>query len=150
MIFSRHSFFLLLLSVLVFPLFAYKLIWLSTSRETTGYMYFLGHGNLGSVFGISTYPVIRFGLGKDTILFNGNVNINLKTDEAVSVRYQKNDPSDAKINVFECIWGDTFAYCLAPFLFLLVIYFHPDLLPKKARIEIGRRPFIRILPGNKK
>ena len=88
----------------------YKLFWLAGSRETTGTMYFTGHGNFGSVLGISTYPVIWFKQGKDTIFFNGNVNIPLKQDETVSVRYQINNPSDAKVNSFACIWGDTVAY----------------------------------------
>ncbi len=70
-------------------------------------MYFTGHGNLGSVLGISTYPVIWFKSGKDTIFFNGNVNIPLKPDEKVSVRYKTDNPSDAKVNSFTCIWGDT-------------------------------------------
>src|SRR5450432_1560383 len=89
---SRNSFFLLLFGLMISPLLLYKLIWLAGTRETTGTMYFTGHGNLGSVLGISTYPVIRFTSGKDTVYFNGNVNIPLKPDEKVSVRYQRNDP----------------------------------------------------------
>jgi hypothetical protein len=85
-------------------------------QETTGTFYFTGHGNFGSVLGISTYPVIWFKQGNDTILFNGNVNIPLKPDEKISVRYQRNNPADAKVNTFTCIWGDTMAYELGPFL----------------------------------
>jgi|SRR5450432_971623 hypothetical protein len=145
MILSRNSFFLLLFCLFLLPLPAYKLFWLARSKETTGSLYFTGHGNLGSVLGISTYPVIRFITGKDTVIFNGNVNIPLKPDEKVSVRYQQNDPSDAKVNVFSCIWGDTLAYELGPFLILLVIYFHPDLVPKKSSIVLGNKPFVKFL-----
>lgn len=108
-------------------------------------MYFIGHGNLGSVLGISTYPVIRFQAEKDTFFFNGNVNIPLKPEEKVSVRYQKSDPSDAKINLFSSVWGDTLAYETGPLLILLVIFFHPDLVPGKSKILLGRKPFLRIL-----
>jgi hypothetical protein len=145
MILSRNSFFLLLFGLIISPFFIYKLFWLAGTRETTGTMYFTGHGNLGSVLGISTYPVIGFKSGRDTIYFNGNVNIPLKEGEIVPVRYQRNDPGDAKINEFTCIWGDTLAYTLGPFLIFLVIFFHPDLVPKKSRIELGKKPFIKFV-----
>jgi len=107
-------------------------------------MYFTGHGNLGSVLGITTYPVIWFKSGKDTIYFNGNLNIPLREGEKVSVLYQRNDPGDAKIRLFSCLWGDTMAYDLAPFIILLIVFFHPDLIPKKSTILIGRGGKIKI------
>ncbi len=143
MILSRNSFFLLVFVIVLLPLPLYKLIWLAGTRETTGKMYFLGHGNLGSVLGISTYPVISFRAGKDTIYFNGNVNIPLKPGEEVSVRYSKADPSDAKMNTFSCIWGDTMAYSLAPFLICLIVFLHPDLVPRKTKLRLGKKPFIK-------
>jgi hypothetical protein len=148
MLFSRHLFFLCLFILIVLPLPLYKLIWLSGSGEATGTMYFTGHGNFGSVLGISSYPVIWFMAGKDTIFFNGNVNIPFKEGEKVPVRYRKNNPQDAKINMFSAIWGDTMAYMTGPFLIFLVIFFHPNLVPKKAKISVsGRRPWIRLVEG---
>lgn len=135
-----------MLIILPFPV--YKLLWLVGSQETVGTMYFTGHGNLGSVLGVSTYPVIWFRAGRDTVFFNGNVNIPLKEGEQVSVRYRKNNPQDAKINMFSSIWGDTTAYMTGPFLILLVIFFHPDLVPKKAKIAVGgKKPWIRLVDG---
>jgi hypothetical protein len=145
MIFNRKSFFLSLFIVMVLPLPLYKMLWLATSRQTIGTMYFIGHGNLGSVFGISTYPVIWFIHGKDTIYFNSNVNIPLKPEEKISVRYQRNDPTDARINYFSSIWGDTLAYDLAPLLIFLVMFLHPDLVPRKAKIVLGKKPVVKIL-----
>jgi len=145
MIVSRNLFFLVLLCLFLLPLPIYKLFWLARSRETTGTLYFIGHGNLGSVLGISTYPVIWFRSGPDTVYFNGNVNIPLKPDEKVSVRYQISDPSDAKINTLTCIWGDTLAYEFGPLLIFLIIFFHPDLVPKNSRILIGKKPFLKFL-----
>jgi len=141
---SRNRFFLYLFVLLVLPLPLYKLIWILSSRKTEGTMYFTGHGNLGSVLGITTYPVIWFKSGKDTIYFNGNLNIPLREGEKVSVLYQRNDPADAKINLFSCLWGDTMAYDLAPFIILLIVFFHPDLIPKKSTILIGRGGKIKI------
>jgi hypothetical protein len=146
MLLNRNSFFILLFILIISPLPLYKLLWIVGSRETEGTMYFTGHGNLGSVLGISTYPVIRFCVGKDTIYFNGNVNIPMKEGEKISIRYQRNNPQDAKMNVFTSIWGDTLAYMLAPFLFFLVIFFHPDLVPKKSKVLIVRKkPWIRFI-----
>ena len=141
---SRNRFFLYLFVLLVLPLPLYKLIWILSSRKTEGTMYFTGHGNLGSVLGITTYPVIWFKSGKDTIYFNGNLNIPLREGEKVSVLYQRNDPGDAKIRLFSCLWGDTMAYDLAPFIILLIVFFHPDLIPKKSTFLIGRGGKIKI------
>ena len=142
---SRNQFFLLLFVVFIGPFFVNKLLWLSTSTLTTGAMRFIGHDNLGSVLGMSTYPVIRFITGRDTVYFNGNVNINLHRGEMIAVRYQKNNPSDAKVNTFVCIWGDTLAYGLLPLLVLVVLYLHPDIIPKKSSIQFGKKPFIKIV-----
>ncbi len=145
MIISRHTFFLLLFVIINLPIPIYKLLWLATSTETTGTMYFTGHGNLGSVLGISTYPVIWFKANHDTIFFNGNVNIPLKEGERVSVRYHKNNPDDAKINTFSCIWGDSLAYEMGPILIFIIVFFHPDLVPKKSRILLGTKPIIKFV-----
>ena len=142
MLISRKAFFLILFALINLPIPLYKLLWLATSRKTMGTMYFTGHGNLGSVLGISTYPVIWFKAGRDTIYFNGNVNIPLKEGEQVPVRYQSNNPADAKINIFSCIWGDSLAYGLGPFLIFWVIFFHPDLVPKKSKVLLGKWPLV--------
>ena len=150
MVFSRNQFFLLLFAISIMPFFAYKLLWLATTRKTDGIVYFIGHGNLGSVLGISTYPVIQFKAGRDTVEFNGNINLDVKPGDPVSVRYQKNDFSDAKINTPICIWGDTMAYAFFPMIVLLIIFFIPErfdpIIPKNSRIILGKKPFIRIIP----
>jgi len=135
----------MLFCIFLLPLPMYKLFWLVRSTKTTGTFYFTGHGNLGSVLGVSTYPVIWFLSERDTVYFNGNVNVPLKPDEKVSVRYQSADPSDAKMNTFSCIWGDTMAYELGPLLIFIIIFCHPDLVPRKSRILIGSKPLLKFL-----
>jgi hypothetical protein len=142
---NRNQFFLLLLILLLGPFVGYKLIWIAKSRKTLGIMEFTGHDNLGSALGISTYPVIRFRAGRDSVEFRGNIDLPLKRGESIFVRYQKNDPPDAKINMPICLWGDTLAYILLPSLFLLVLYLKPDIIPKKSKVKFGRYPFIRVL-----
>ena len=142
---NRNQFFILLSILLVGPFVGYKIIWIDKSEKTTGIMQFTGHDNLGSALGISTYPVIRFKAEKDSVEFRGNIDLRFERGEPVIVRYQKKDPADAKINLPICLWGDTMAYILLPSLFLLVLYFTPDIIPKGSKFEFGRYPFIRVL-----
>jgi|GEM_PF-342549 len=152
MILRRNQLFFLFVTAIVLPFFAYKLLWLATTKKTNGTVYFIGHGNLGSALGISTYPVVRFAAGRDTVEFKGNINLDIKPGEIVPVRYQKNEPEDAKINSVICIWGDTLVYAFFPFIVLLIIFFMPErfdpVFPKGSQILIGKRPFIRIIPGS--
>jgi hypothetical protein len=152
-ILNRNRFFLLLFAVSVLPFFVYKGIWLATTKKTSGVLYFIGHGNLGSVLGISTYPVIQFRVNQDSFEFNGNMTMDLHPGEVVPVRYQKNNPSDAKINTLICIWGDTLAYAFFPVLVLLIIFLIPErfdpLVPRKSKIQLGGKPLIRIIPDTK-
>lgn len=145
---SRNLFFLFLFVLIVLPLPLYKLIWIMRSGEAEGTKFFTGHGNFGSVLGISTYPVIWFKTGKDTVYFNGNMDIPLKDGEKIPVLYQHSDPSDAKINVFSCVWGDTLAYSLGPLLVFLIVFFHPDLVPKKSAFILSKkRPWLKRVAG---
>ena len=79
-------------------------------------MEFVGHDNLGSVLGMSTYPVVQFKVGDSVFHFNGNMNLSLQKGQSIEVRYQRNNPSDARINSLGTVWGDTFAYGAGPTL----------------------------------
>ena len=112
-------------------------------------MWYTGHGNLGSALGISTYAVIRYKAGSDSLYFNSNVNLDLKPGEIVSVLYKKNNPSDAVLNDFVSIWIETLVYALFPVLILLVLFLMPErfdpIIPKKSKVMLGKKPFIQIL-----
>ena len=146
---NRNQFFLLIALIFIMPFFVPRIIWLWGSRQTVGEMRFQGHGNLGSVLGISSYPVIRYLLGKDTIYFNGNVNMDLRPGQKVPVLYQVKNPADALVNSFPCIWMDAISLALLPALVLLVLFLTPDhmdtVIPRKSKIIVGKRPFVRIL-----
>jgi hypothetical protein len=143
---------MLLYMILVVPFFVHKIYWVAGSRKTIGEMRYQGHGDLGSALGISSFPVIRFKLGLDTVYFDGNINLDLKPGQPVEIRYQKDNPPDAKINCFPCIWMDTIANALMPFLVLLILFLTPErfdpLIPRKSKIVLGQRPFVRILKNN--
>jgi hypothetical protein len=141
---SRNQFFLILSLFLVSPFYVQKSFWLIKSRVAVGEMLFTGHGNLGSALGLSEYPVIRFAIGRDTQYFNGNMKLDLKPGQPVSVRYLPENPSDAKVNAFVCLWGDSLAYSLLPTLVLLVLYLHRGIIPRKTHIVLGRTPFFQL------
>ena len=145
MILSRSSFFIILFVVVVVPWFIPKAIWFANSAKTTGSTEFVGHGNLGSALGMTTYPVVKFKVDSLTFHFNGNMNIPLKKGESVEVRFQKKNPSDATINSFGSIWGQTIAYGVGPFLFYLVLLLSPSIVPWRSRISIGWPPQIQII-----
>jgi hypothetical protein len=67
----------------------------------------------------------------------------------VPIRYQKDNPTDAKVNTSLSIWGDTIVYALFPFLIVLVLYVMPDrfdpIIPQKAKILIGIKPLFKII-----
>ncbi|HLK27690.1 MAG TPA: DUF3592 domain-containing protein [Puia sp.] len=148
---TRNQFFILLLIIVMLPFFARKLIWLATSKQTIGRMWYEGHGNFGSVLGLSSYSVIRYKAGKDSLYFNNNTFLDLEPGELIEVRYQRNNPSDAIANNFLSIWGQTIVYAFFPFLILLVIYLTPErlspIIPRKSKILLGKKPFIKIIHG---
>ena len=149
MILSRNTFFLLLLVLLTSPFLISKLIWLSNSTVTTGKVWFIGK-TITLNGAISSHNVVLFTVGKDSINFEAPMNIPYQVGDDVPVRYVSDDPSDARVNMFLRIWGDTMVYALWPLLVLLVIYFIPakldPIIPRKSKIFLNRKNIIKILP----
>jgi hypothetical protein len=144
---NRIQFFVLLIVLFVLPFFIYKLVWLSGSVATNGVMCFMGKQQNGQF--VKTYPVIKFtSTGRDTIFFNGTDETLLKRGDSIPVRYQKTNPADARINDFTGIWLDTIIYAAVPFLFLLIIFLHPDIVPRQSNLVIGKRPIISMVPAD--
>lgn len=113
------------------------------SVSANGSMCFMGK-TLNGQFS-STYPVIKFATPKgDTIFFNGLEQAEYQPGERVPIRYQKNNPNDARINGFAGIWQDTLIYALVPFVLLLMVLLHPEIIPRGASISIGSKPFIAV------
>jgi len=153
MVLSKNQFFLTLSILVISPFFIYKSVWLLQCEKATGIMQFVGHGNLGSALGISSYPVIDFRSGNKVYTFNANINLDLKPGQTVSVLYQKNNPWDALVDQFICIWGNTIAYGLNPVLIIFVLFCTPEkfdpLIRKGAKVKLGGKPFFKIIPPTK-
>ena len=142
MIFGRTIFFIVLLAIIITPFIGYKLWWIAGSKETTGTMRFVGKEYSGQL--VRQYAVIRFFVGKDTFWFHGVDNMVFDKGQTVPVRYRKENPSDAHVNGFSGIWIEPLIYA-SPFLLVLIIVFlHPDLVPRQSRIRIADQTALRI------
>ncbi|HEY4288473.1 MAG TPA: DUF3592 domain-containing protein [Puia sp.] len=152
MLLSRTRFFLLLFGLLAGPLLVPRLLWMAGSRHTTGTMAFVGHDGIGSTLGITTYPVIFFQLGKDSVFFNGLNGYGYKPGDPVPVRYSVSDPEDARIDRPVSIWGQTGVNLLCPVLIWLVIILTParfdPLIPRHCKLLIQwKKPYIKVIPA---
>lgn len=140
---SRTRFFLTILAIIVVPVLASKLIWLAGSKKADGKVSFIGKRYAGQM--MYTYSVIWFVAGSDTIWFNGRNGIIFNEGETVSVRYQKEDPADARLNIFLGIWGETVVYGGIPVLIWFVIFLHPAIIPYRSRVKLIRtKPYVQI------
>ncbi|MFM9908301.1 MAG: hypothetical protein ACKVOW_03070 [Chitinophagaceae bacterium] len=144
MILSKSRFFLILVLLVAIPFLFYKMNWLLHSQKTSGTMSFKGKSITGQL--VHEYSVLFFKVGKDTVWFDGNDNIFFKEGESVPVRYQINDPQDARIDALIPIWGDVLVYGGIPILILLVIFLHPQIIPLGSTVKLSTiKPFIQIV-----
>ena len=144
MVLNRISFFFVLFFIVASPFLIHKFIWLARSEKTMGTMGFVGKSQTGQL--VHRYAVISFRIGNDTIWFDGNDNILFKEGEAVPVRYQRQNPKEARIDVFAAMWGDTLVYGGIPILILIVVFLDPRIIPFGSKVRISlRKPYISIL-----
>jgi hypothetical protein len=144
MIIRRTPFFLWLLAISFMPFLVYKLVWIAGSVKTVGTAEFQGKSYTGQLMHV--YTNIRFRAGKDSIWFNGNDNILYKDGEQVPVRYQQGNPSDARLNIFSSMWGDTLVYGGIPVCILLLLFLHPHIIPYRSRLRLTKKqPYIWIV-----
>src|SRR2546423_7554823 len=134
MIMRRTTFFFSLIIIVITPFLLYKILWLLHSEKTIGRTGFVGKSYTGQIAHV--YSVIRFMAGHDTIWFNSNDNILYQPGQIVPVRYQSAHPSEARVNIFVSIWGDTVVYGGIPVLILLVMFLHPELVPRRSRLRL--------------
>jgi len=149
MILRKSIFFLVLLLLTSGPFYVYKLIWLAGTRQARGVVAFTGMGEAGEQMK-QDYTFIWFVSGKDTIWFSGLGNLRLKRGDSIPIRYRIVNRYDARVDIFEGIWGDTLVYGGIPALMLLALFVHPKVVPWGSRLRLkGRKPFIEIIQLNK-
>jgi hypothetical protein len=144
MLIRRSRFFLVLFGIMVIPLLVPKIVWLARSEKANGIVSFIGKRYAGQM--VYTYAVVWFMVGKDTVWFNGRNDILFEEGEQVPVRYPRKNPAEARLDVFLAIWGDTLIYGGIPVLILLIIFLHPEIVPRRAKVRLTViRPFIMIV-----
>jgi hypothetical protein len=127
------------------PIIVHKIIWLSRSQKSNGVFSFEGMGDAGERIKLS-YSFIYFKYGNEKIWFKGLGNMHLKEGSIVPIRYQINDPTDAKIDTFDGIWADAAVYGGEPLLLLICIFLHRGILPPRSKILLKhKKPYISII-----
>lgn len=145
MILHRTRFFLLLILLLITPVITVKIIWLLGSKKTKGTFAIESYESALDQIR-SPYSLIYFYAGKDTIWFKGPSQLGIAEKTTVPVRYQPDNPSDAKLDSFNGIWTDTIIYGGVPLFFILIVFAHPDVIPYRSKVMLtGRKPFIRVV-----
>ena len=148
MVMPRTKFFLALFLLFITPLVLYKTIWLLQSKKTTGTFAFESYGPALDQIRFP-YTMIYFMVGKDTVWFKGPGLLNLKPGDLVPVRYLPRNPSNAKLDTFKSIWFGTIIYGGIPFLILLVIFLHPEIVPYRNKVMVRwKKPFVWVVSSN--
>jgi hypothetical protein len=146
MVISRTKFFLGLFLLFITPLLLSKAIWVLQSKKTKGKFAFQSYGPALDQIRFP-YSIIYFMTGKDTVWFKGPANLGLPENADVPVRYQAGNPADAKLDSFKAIWMGTLIYGGIPFLILLVIFLHPEIVPYRSRVKLTKmKPFVYLVP----
>lgn len=146
MVIRRNTFFLLLAVTYIVAVGSPKLIWFLRSEKTIGIFAFQGGGSALDQFPERS-SFIYFYYGNDTVWFKSLPGLGLPERSPIPVRFQKNNPQDAKIDNFRSIWLPTIVYGALPFLVLIVAFFHPEIVPWRSRVVlIPRKPFIKVIP----
>lgn len=145
MIMHRTKFFLVLISLLVIPLVGYRVIWLLRSQKVNGIFSFESRGNALEQIRFPQSE-IYYKNGNDTIWLKGPGGLKLKPGATVIIRYIASDPSNARLDNFKSIWGATVVYGGIPFLILIVIFLHPEIIPYRSKVAISlKKPFVRVV-----
>lgn len=142
--FSKTGFMGLLTAIFVLPFILYKLAWIARAEPAIGTRSFMGK-TLNGQFS-SEYAVIKFtSTGNDTVFFNAAEGVQLQPGEQVQILYHKDDMAAARVANFQGLWVDTTIYASIPLILILVIFFHPGIIPKKSFVVIGKKPFMQLL-----
>lgn len=92
-----------------------------------------------------SYSVILFQVGNDSFWLRSTDNIIFNPDEKMPILYQPKNPFDAHTTVFADLWGDTLVYAGIPAMLVLIVCFHPYIVPYRNNIQLVRKkPFIKI------
>lgn len=146
MILNRNRFFLGLFLLILLPVLGYKLTWMLQANKGTATFAFHGLEINGQFE--SRHAVMYFPTGNDTVIFHAVDNAAYKRGDQFPVLYQASDPTQASLTTFVDLWMKTLVILTVPIVFLLIVYFHKEIVPYKSNIHLSKKvPFIKIIPA---
>jgi hypothetical protein len=145
MVIRQITLFGIIVVLSVTPVVVPRIIWLSNSQKTTGIFSFEGRGSAGEQIKLS-YSFIYYMYENRKIWFEGPGNMPLKEGAVVPIRYQINNPADAKVDTFYGLWADLAVYCGEPLVMLIFIFLNRGIFPPGSRIRLMfKKPFLLIV-----
>ena len=142
---SKPIFFAALAILVAAPFWTVRALWVMRSEKTQGVYAFAGNGFAGDQVRLD-YSIISFRAARMEIWFNGIGNLPYKSGQPVPVRYQPDNPYDARVDIFAAIWGDVLVYSGIPVAMLLAMFLHPNVVPWGSRLRLTRqKPYLQIL-----
>jgi hypothetical protein len=142
---SKTLFFAMVCVFVAGPFWLARVLWMMRSVPVEGVFGFAGNGFAGDQVR-EDYSVISFRVGDKEIWFNGLGNLNCKPGQRIPVRYRPDDPYDARVDIFEGIWGDVLVYSSIPVFLLIVLFLHRKVVPWGSRVRLSfMRPFVQII-----
>ena len=145
LVLGKIKFFGLVAFLVAAPFVLFKMVWLARSVRVMGCYSFAGMGEAGEQVRLD-YSICWFPVGKDTVWFNGMGNLPFRPGDAIPVRYQADDPADAKVDIFAAIWGDTVVDTGVPLFMLLAVFLHPKVVPWGRKVAVRRQPpFVQVV-----
>jgi hypothetical protein len=145
MVIRQITLFMSIVILYVTPVVLPRIIWLERSQKTTGVFSFEGKGSAGEQIKLS-YSFIYYIYGNQKIWFEGPGHMPLKEGAIVPVRYQINNPADARVDTFYGLWADVTVYCGEPLLMLIIIFLNRGIFPRGSRIRLMfKKPFLQIV-----
>ena len=145
MVIRRTVFFLTLFVILFIVIAGNKLLWLMRAEKTTGRFEFQERGNALEQISVTSYEG-SYLLGNERVWFKSEGVLPFKRGTPVTVLYQPQHPTDAKIYTLIGFWGSTIVNGGILFTVLLAIFVHPDIVPRRAKLRLHyKKPFIQVI-----
>ncbi|HMC85323.1 MAG TPA: hypothetical protein VKI61_07350 [Chitinophagaceae bacterium] len=145
MVIRQITLFVSIVALYVTPVMVPRIIWLVRSQKTTGVFSFEGKGSAGEQIKLS-YSFIYYMYGNQKIWFEGPGHMPLQEGAIVPIRYQINNPADAKVDSFYGLWADAAVYCGEPLIMLIFIFLNRGIFPPGSRIRLTlKKPFLLIV-----
>jgi hypothetical protein len=130
--FNRVQLYLCGICIILFYLLLNRLTLVANSSFVKGWVVNeikWGNGTMGETEGFFTAPVVQFVQHDKVITFQGETNTSYHKGQSVTIIYQKEDVTSAKIYSFTGFWLAPLLYSLLPFLLLTALvfsFFKPD------------------------